>query len=115
MVTKSANNMHAVQTKANVMARLRQTDLLHNLLNEDRQQVCQHLAMPVQRWTGVDLYQVHLQDVTCSDIGDWWTLFMVQECLMSVQQLCAHVRKDAASHCACAQLHHFDASLDSYV
>ena len=48
-------------------------DLLHYLLNEDRQQVCQHLAMPVQRWTGVHLYQVHLQDVACL-VGTWYWL-----------------------------------------
>ena len=38
--------------------------LLHNLFNEDRQQVCQHLAVPVECWTGINLYQVHLQNIT---------------------------------------------------
>lgn len=42
--------------------------LLHNLLNEHRQEVCQHLPMPVQRWTGVHLYQVDLQQSEKHDV-----------------------------------------------
>lgn len=42
--------------------------LLNHLLNEHRQQVCQHLTVPVQCWASVDLYQVHLQTMTAHTV-----------------------------------------------